>query len=150
SFYYDFDTLQEMAITTGGADAQNATSGVQVNVVLRKGTNFAHGSLRYFYEDKNLQSVNISADLAAALGDTTGKGNRIDSYHDYGFDLGGPLLKDSVWIWGAMGRSAIDLLTLTGSSDNTSFNNSAFKAEGRLNNEVRGNFAFYDNSKKKD
>jgi hypothetical protein len=150
SFYYDFDTVQEMAITTGGADAQNATSGVQVNVVLRKGTNLPHGSLRYFYENKNLQSVNISSDLAAALGDTTGKGNRTDGYHDYGFDLGGPLLKDSSWIWGAMGRTAIDLLTLTGSSDNTSFNNTAFKAEGRLNNDVRGNFAFYDNSKKKD
>ena len=25
AFYYDFDSFQEMAITTGGADAQNAT-----------------------------------------------------------------------------------------------------------------------------
>src|SRR5207248_9706805 len=80
AFYYDFDALQEMAITTGGADAQNATGGVQVNVVLRKGTNAPHGSMRYFYEAKNLQSVNISPELATALGDTTGKGNRVDSY----------------------------------------------------------------------
>jgi hypothetical protein len=37
AFYYDFDSFQEMAITTGGADAQNATGGVQLNMVLRKG-----------------------------------------------------------------------------------------------------------------
>ena len=39
AFYYDFDSFQEMAVTTGGADAQNATGGVQLNMVLRKGTN---------------------------------------------------------------------------------------------------------------
>jgi len=150
AFYYDFDTLQEMAVTTGGADAQNATGGVQVNVVLRKGTDLPHGSLRYFFEDQRLQSVNIPPALATALGDTTGKGNRIDTYHDYGFDLGGPLLKDSIWIWGAMGRNAIDLLTLTGSPVNTSFDNAAVKADGRLSDAVRGSFAFYDNNKAQD
>src|SRR5438067_2813425 len=147
AFYYDFDALQEMAITTGGADAQNATGGVQVNVVLRKGTNLAHGSVRYFLENQSLQSVNIPADLAAALGDSTGKGNRTDSYRDYGFDLGGPLLKDQIFIWGTMGRTGINLLTLNGLATNTAFDNLAFKAEGRMNNAVRGNFAFYENAK---
>jgi len=150
AFYYDFDALQEMAITTGGADAQNATGGVQVNVVLRKGTNLPHGSMRYLFENESLQSVNISSDLAAALGDSTGKGNRTDAYRDYGFDLGGPLLKDQIFIWGTMGRTKIDLLTLNGLATNTSFDNVAFKAEGRLNNAVRGNFAFYENAKDQD
>src|SRR5262245_10887970 len=147
AFYYDFDALQEMAITTGGADAQNATGGVQVNIVLRRGTNLPHGSLRYFFENDSLQSVNMSTDLAAALGDSTGRGNRTESYRDYGFDLGGPLLKDKVFVWGTMGRTGIDLLTLNGLSTKTSFDNIAFKAEGRLNNAVRGNFAFYENAK---
>src|SRR5262245_9699303 len=39
--YYDFDMFQEMAITTGGADAQNPTPGVQLNLVLKKGSNVA-------------------------------------------------------------------------------------------------------------
>ena len=37
AFYYDFDSFQEMAITTGGADAQNPTGGVQLNMVLTQG-----------------------------------------------------------------------------------------------------------------
>jgi len=150
AFYFDFDTLQEMAVTTGGADAQNATAGVQVNIVLRKGTNLPHGSTRYFLEDQPLQSVNISPELAAALGDTTGKGNRTDKFKDYGFDLGGPLLKDQIWVWGAMGRTGIDLLTLNDLANSTSFATNAFKAEGRYNESVRGNFAYYSNEKTED
>ena len=33
--YYDFDMFQEIAITTGGADAQSATPGVGLNFVLK-------------------------------------------------------------------------------------------------------------------
>src|SRR5262245_25661299 len=37
--YYDFDMFQEMQVTTGGADPSNPTPGVQLNFVLRSGTN---------------------------------------------------------------------------------------------------------------
>jgi hypothetical protein len=150
AFYYDFDSFQEMAITTGGADAQNPTAGVQLNMVLKTGIDTPHGSTRMYFENEKLQDVNISPELSAALGDTAGKGNRTDKYEDYGFELGGPLLQNVVWIWGMMSRTAIDLLTLTGSSDNTSFKNYAFKADGKLNDKVRGNFTFYENNKTKD
>ncbi|HWT45383.1 MAG TPA: TonB-dependent receptor, partial [Vicinamibacterales bacterium] len=61
--YYDFDMFQEMQVTTGGADAQQATAGVQMNFVLKSGTNTAHGSARTYYENKDLQSSNVPADL---------------------------------------------------------------------------------------
>jgi len=44
--YYDFDMFQEMQVTTGGADAQQSTPGVQMNFVLKSGTNTPHGSAR--------------------------------------------------------------------------------------------------------
>ena len=149
AFYYDFDSFQEMAITTGGADAKNPTSGVQLNMVLKSGGSGPHGSTRFYFENEALQAVNISPTLAASLGDTTGKGNRTDLYRDTGFELGGPLLQDAIWVWGAMAWTRIDLLTLNGQADNTTFNNYAFKADGKLNKSVRGNFTFYENSKDK-
>jgi hypothetical protein len=149
AFYYDFDSFQEMAITTGGADAQNSTGGVQLNMILRKGTNTPHGSARYYFENDTLQAVNISPELAAALGNTTGKGNRTDKYDDYGFELGGPLLRDRVWIWGTLARTNINLLTLTGDLDKTTFKNYALKVDGQLNKSIRGNFTFYENNKVK-
>ena len=147
AFYYDFDSFQEMAITTGGADAANATGGVQLNMILRKGNNKPSGNARIYFENDSLQAVNISPELAAALGNTTGKGNRTDKYEDYGFDLGGPLLKDRLWAWGTIARTDINLLTLTNDADKTIFKNYAFKADGVVNPSVRGNFTFYENNK---
>ena len=44
--YYDFDMLQEMQVTTGGADASQQTGGVGINFVTRSGTNRFKGSGR--------------------------------------------------------------------------------------------------------
>ena len=57
--YYDFDMFQEMQVTTGGADARQATPGVQMNFVLKSGTNTPHGSARTYYENKDLQGNNL-------------------------------------------------------------------------------------------
>src|SRR5207237_289813 len=66
---------------------------------------------------------------------------------DYGFDLGGPLLQNIVWVWGMMAKTSIDLITLTGIADSTAFKNSAFKADAKLNDAVRGGFTFFENEK---
>src|SRR4051812_39454863 len=146
-FYFDIDAFQELAITTGGADAQHPAPGVQLSIVLKKGLNAPHGSMRYYFENEWLQDVNISPDLAAALGNASGKGNRIDTYHDYGFELGGPLLQNVFWIWGTISKTTLDLLTINGLPNNTDFSNYSLKVDGKLNDRVRGNFTFYENSK---
>src|SRR5262245_14467486 len=111
--YYDFDMFQVMAITTGGDEAQNPTPGVQVNLVLKKGGNTAHGNFRFYGENEDLQSNNLSSSLAQELNRSTplspkcvasnftdSCGNRTDKYSHTGFDLGGPILKDRLRGWG--------------------------------------------------
>ena len=39
------------------------------------------------------------------------QGNRIQSVEDYGLELGGPILRDRFWFWGALAKNDIDLLT---------------------------------------
>ena len=46
--YYDFDMMQEMQVTTGGADASQQTGGVGINFVTRSGTNRFKGSGRIY------------------------------------------------------------------------------------------------------
>ncbi|HEX3645268.1 MAG TPA: TonB-dependent receptor [Vicinamibacterales bacterium] len=150
ALYFDLDSVQEMAVTTGGADVQRSTAGVQVDMVLKKGFSSPHADSRFYFSDDKLQDVNFPQSLSDALGDVTGKGNRTDKYQDYGFDLGGPLLQDVVWVWGTMARTAIDLITLTGTADSTQFSNNAFKADAKLNDAVRGSFTFYENNKTRD
>src|SRR4051794_22121797 len=150
-FYYDVDTLQEMAVRTGGADPRSPTAGVQANMVLRQGENVPHGNARYYFGGDRFQNDNLTPELALALGTAgAGGGNRTDSFHDYGFDLGGPLVKDRVWIWGTFGRVHSDLLALDGSPDDTELGTRGIKAEALWHPAVRVNMAYYYNEKLED
>ena len=155
SFYYNFDSFQEMAITTGGADAQNSTGGVQLNMILKKGANTPHGDASIYFSNDSTQDVNISPTLAAAVGNNnpkipnSNKGNRTDLYRDAGFDLGGPVVKDRLWAWGQVAQTNIRLFSLAGAPDETIFKTRSFKLDGQASNDVRGNFTFYYNNKLK-
>ena len=147
--YYDFDMFQEMQVTTGGADLQTATPGVALNFVLKGGSNTPHGSTRIYYEDEDMQANNLPDDLKASLGGVTGKGNRISKYNDYGFELGGPIWKDRLWAWGALGKTDVTLLTLSNTPDQTILKNSSFKATGQISDAIRGSFTFFRGDKNK-
>jgi hypothetical protein len=147
--YYDFDMFQEMQVTTGGADLTNATPGVALNFVLKGGSNTPHGSTRIYYENESMQSNNLPDDLKASLGGTTGKGNRIDEYTDYGFELGGPIVKDRLWAWGSLGKTDVTLLTLAGTPDQTILKNRALKFNGQATNNIRGSYTYFYGDKNK-
>ncbi len=155
--YYDFDMFQEMAVTTGGADAQNPTPGVQLNMVLKKGTNVPHGSARFYFENEALQGNNLDPALARALGSSTSDcvnsnytqhcGNRTDQYLDTGFEVGGPIFKDRLWAWGTIGRTNPKIRTLVGQIDETILKNYAFKADAQATTGIRLNFSFFEGNK---
>jgi hypothetical protein len=147
--YYDFDMFQEMQVTTGGADLTSATPGVQLNMVLKSGSNTPHGSTRIYFENESLQSNNMPADLAASIGGASGKGNRMHQYKDYGFELGGPIVKNRLWAWGAASKTHVDLITLTGGHDKTDLQDTSFKATGEISKNVRANYTFFRGNKEK-
>ena len=147
--YYDFDMFQEMQVTTGGADITSATPGVALNFVLKGGSNTPHGSARIYYENEGMQANNLPEDLAASLGGVTGKGNRIDEYTDYGFELGGPIVRDRLWAWGAYGKTDVTLLTLANTPDQTILDNRSFKATGQVTQNIRANYTYFRGDKLK-
>jgi Carboxypeptidase regulatory-like domain/TonB-dependent Receptor Plug Domain len=147
--YYDFDMFQEMQVTTGGADVMSVTPGVQLNMVLKSGSNTPHGSSRIYFENEDMQSGNLSSALAASIGGKTGKGNRTHQYKDYGFELGGPIVKNKLWAWGAVGKTHVDLLTILGAHDRTELQDSSFKATGQVTPSVRANFTYFRGNKEK-
>jgi carboxypeptidase family protein/TonB-dependent receptor-like protein len=147
--YYDFDMFQDMQVTTGGADVSSPTPGVQLNMVLKSGANTPHGSTRIYFENEGLQSKNLSADLAASIGGTTGKGSRMHQYKDYGFELGGPILKNHLWAWGAVGKTHVDLITLAGSHDRTELQDTSFKPSAQITSGIRANYTFFRGNKEK-
>ena len=132
--YYDFGAFQEITVTTGGSDLAMATGGAGINLTTRRGTNAFHGSARYMVADEGLSFGNINdqtqapfnpASLAVdpRLKNTDGtfrdQGDRIKNIKDYGFDLGGPIIKDKLWFYGSYGKQDIKLLRLVNTPDNT-------------------------------
>lgn len=147
--YYDFDMFQEMQVTTGGADVQSPTGGVQLNFVLKSGSNTPHGSTRVYFENERMQSNNLSSELAESIGGKSKKGNRTDEYKDYGFELGGPLWKDKLWAWGSAGKTDVSIRTLTDVLDRTILKNYAFKTTFQATQGLRLGYTFFEGDKVK-
>ena len=145
--YYDFDMFQEMQISTGGADVTNVTPGVSLNFILKSGSNTARGSTRFYFENESMQANNLPAELKAALGGVTGKGNRMDEYKDYGAELGGPIWRDKIWAWGAYGKTDVTVLTLANTPDRTRLQNYSFKGTGQVTQDLRAAFTYYRGEK---
>ncbi|MEO8432863.1 MAG: hypothetical protein ABI592_15255, partial [Acidobacteriota bacterium] len=115
--YYDFDSFEEMQVSTGGSDLTASTPGVQLNMVTKRGTNDVHGSARMYLGKNRWGSENLPSE--AREQGRTGGGNSIDEVQDYGVEVGGPLWKDRAWLWGSYGRQQINVFTIIGTSDKT-------------------------------
>jgi hypothetical protein len=102
--YYDFDMLQEMQVTTGGADVTQQTGGVGINLVTRSGTDQLRGSGRFYITDEKFQDDNITDELREQ---GAGSGAPIQNIRDYGFDVGGPIKKGRAWFWGSYGTQDV-------------------------------------------
>jgi hypothetical protein len=145
--YYDFDSFEEMQVTTGGSDSTIGTGGVVLNMVTKRGTNEWRGTGRYLVADQDWQSdTDISDDDLGQAGPWNGsaavpggfsqpevrQGNRIVTVEDYGAELGGPIVKDRLWVWGAYGLQEVDLLTIADVSDFTELETMNIKFNAQL------------------
>jgi hypothetical protein len=139
--YYDFDSFEEMQVTTGGSDSTIATGGVVLNMVTKRGTNEWRGSGRYFIADESWQSdLEIDDDeLGQAFPGNFNRaqpafnqGNRIVTVEDYGAELGGPIVKDRLWVWGSYGLQEVDLLTIANVSDFTELETANLKFNAQI------------------
>lgn len=149
--YFDFDSFQEMNFAVGGADASILSSGAQVNLVTKRGTNDVHGSARLYYEDKKLASENVPDELLIqqkAVGNV-GSGNQVDSFQDAGVEVGGPIIKDKLWLWGSYNRNQINLITAGGSPDKTTLLNFGGKLNAQIVPENTFTAVYMDNDKQK-
>jgi hypothetical protein len=136
--YYDFDSFEEMQITTGGSDPRIQTAGVQLNMVTKRGTNDVSGSARFFNTRNSWQAEpTIPAEATSYLAVV----NEIDNIDDYGVEAGGPVIRDRLWLWGAYSNQQIDLLT----ASNTVHLSDKTKLEtynGKLNAQILSNNSF--------
>ncbi|TRZ92735.1 TonB-dependent receptor [bacterium] len=139
SFYYDFDSFEEMTITTGGQDATVQTPGVSINFVTRRGGNKFQGMARFYFANDDLQADNRTEELKE-LGYV---GDQIVQMSDYGFQLGGPIFKDRLWFWLGFGVQDGRRLTIDGYPTKYTLYNYNAKLNAQLSSKNRAELALY-------
>jgi hypothetical protein len=96
--YMNNDTLEEIQLKTSGNDAEVMVPGVSMVAVIKSGGNDFHGRYSYAQEPSKLQSNNLD-DHLRSQGLTAVQ--PIKKFNDYQLDLGGRILKDKLWFYGA-------------------------------------------------
>jgi outer membrane receptor protein involved in Fe transport len=97
-----FEFIQEMQVKTGAYAAEfgRATGGM-INVITKSGGNEFHGDGFAYYDNNSLQS-SLKPEVLKFRNENAGS-YVVNSFkrQDYGVDLGGYLLKDKIWFFGA-------------------------------------------------
>ena len=96
--YLNNAIAQEITFQTDSHNAEFERATVYSNFIPKEGSNVYRGSFSTRYAGEGWQSNNLSDDLKAR-GLTTG--NRINRIWDVNPALGGPLIKDRLWIYGS-------------------------------------------------
>lgn len=148
--YYDFDAFEEMQATTGGTDPRVQTAGVNLNMVTKRGTNELRGSGRFFLTDNDWQAdIKIPAEASSYLSQV----NEINHIEDMGLEVGGPIIRDRLWVWGAYGEQNIENLAAAGLpalfSDNTFLTNFNFKLNAQILSNNSATATYFEGSKEK-
>ncbi|MDH3745376.1 MAG: TonB-dependent receptor [Acidobacteriota bacterium] len=99
----NFEFIQEVQVKTAGYGAEYGRAiGGLVNVITKSGGNEFNGDVFGYWDDESLQS-GLSG--AAKAGAVSGSSQTIDfTRSDLGLDLGGYILRDKLWFFGAYDR----------------------------------------------
>jgi outer membrane receptor protein involved in Fe transport len=104
AYYMDYANFDEVQVKAAGNDAEMANAGVNFLAVVKSGGNQFHGTYHAAYQNSGLQSSNIDAALEAqGLQDEA----PLDHYYDISGDLGGRIIRDRLWFYGAATRQEL-------------------------------------------
>ncbi|MXX85492.1 MAG: TonB-dependent receptor [Acidobacteria bacterium] len=102
--YYDFYAIGEFQVSAQGADVESNTPGATVNAVWKSGGNDFSGTEHFAYEPPDMIADNITSDLSSRGGTSA----PVIEFYEAHIDLGGPIVRDKAWFYGAYNRFVID------------------------------------------
>lgn len=113
-YYVDFQSFQDAAVNAVGNGAEMGMPGVWTTLISKSGGNTYHGLLYQDYENESMEAHNIDASQLA-LGVAGGGSvkavdtNRLQRFHDFNANLGGFVIKDKLWWFGAFRYTTLGL-----------------------------------------
>jgi Carboxypeptidase regulatory-like domain len=103
AIYFNDSTLEEVQIRTSGNDAEVSVPGISMVAIMKSGGNDFHGTYQVSTESPKFQSDNLN-DALRAQGLTAT--SPLKNFYDLSADLGGRVIRDKFWFYGAYGRQA--------------------------------------------
>ena len=117
--YYGFEMYEEYNMQTASGNAESDVSGVYMNMVTKSGGNRFTSDHNFYFMNDALQGDNVDDDLCRQLGlqpgcenQTGAAGNPIDLSYDWSSTLGGPIVRDKAWFFGAFRLWRLDQLQI--------------------------------------
>ncbi len=148
--YFNYDNFEEIQISTAGQDIKQPTGGVGLNFVVKRGTNRFRGAARGYFTGEDLEASNVPDELAA-IGVTPATADHNQQISDYGFELGGPIVRDKAWFYGSWSNQDIRLVRTAGALlDKTTLGNTNIKANWQATKSDMISFLWYLHAKEKD
>jgi hypothetical protein len=148
--YYNYDNFEEIQVSTAGQDIKQPTGGMGLNLVVKRGTNTFHGGVRGYFDNHAMESTNVPDELVAA-GITRETSDHNQQISDYGFDIGGPILRDKAWFYGSYSLQDVKLVRRAGALvDETKLKNPDVKLNWQATKKDMISFLYFDGFKIKD
>ncbi len=147
--YFNYDNFDEIQISTAGQDIKQPTGGVGLNFVVKRGTNQFRGGVRGYLTGEGLEASNVPESLRA-LGVTPETADHNQQISDYGFELGGPIVRDRAWFYGSWSNQDIRLVRTAGALlDKTILKNTNVKGNWQATKKDMVSFLWYLHAKEK-
>ena len=99
--YFNYDNFEEIQVSTAGQDIKQPTGGMGLNLVVKRGTNQFHGGFRGYFDNDAMEVGQRARRAASRPASRPRPSDHNKQISDYGFDLGGPILRDKAWFYGS-------------------------------------------------
>lgn len=143
--YLNSNSYEEVQVTTGASNIAAMTGGIQLNFVSKAAGNKLTGDFHLYVEQDFWE---MSQDRTQYMIDNEYVVPGINRLYMYGINLGGPIIKDKLWWFGAWAIQDIHKRAETGSEDQTWLVSGYAKLNFQLGN-TSGDFHLsYDDKQK--
>ena len=99
--YFIDNSLEEVQVRTSGNDAEVSTPGVSMVAVMKSGSNTFHGAYRASWQPDALQASNLNDSLRRQ---NIAESPKLKTFYDVAADLGGRIIRDKLWFYGAYAK----------------------------------------------
>jgi hypothetical protein len=103
--YHNEAMTQEAVYMTSGGNSETMTGGVNLNLVPKDGGNRFSGGIKANKSPASWQGDNLSDELRSY---NVRAVDRVDNFYEFNAELGGPIMKDKLWFFGAYRKARYD------------------------------------------